>query len=246
MGRRRLTFTDDDVRRVWGNPIYATQQEAAAALDCSQPTLYLAARRLGLPPLTTGVKPSYDADLLAAAWMAGCPVKVIAENMGLRPDRVSYAVHESLKLPKRPREYRPMVTWDEFRAGLTLADVQMRLAAERAARGAAVAAVPTPTTTAPRPDYPDEVPVEAARQLWQAVLLAMWRCALDLVICKDGEFEVAEARRWFGSADFDAVCMLAGVNADLMLDRYRAARARMGTAPRKRSKSIPQNERIAA
>ena len=98
----------------------------------------------------------------------------------------------------------------------------------------------------PREAFGADVLPEAARQLWQAVLLAMWRCALELVLCKDNQFEVAEAKRWFGSPDFDHVCMLAGVDADQMLARYRAACARSKVAPPKRGKRFNHMERIAA
>lgn len=70
----------------------------------------------------------------------------------------------------------------------------------------------------------DEV---AARELWCAVLMEMYRCAMRKRR-SDYSFQINEARRWFGTRDFYEVCRLAGVDGDYILDGVRRAAARVG------------------
>lgn len=118
----------------------------------------------------------------------------------------------------------------------------------RRLRGDGVVALPAaaPPDAAPY-DLRGPVCPDRAQRLFQAVLLEMWRVALHLSFDKCTDYERAEARRWFGTTDFDLVCLFAGVDADAMLARFRAARARLsqlqGRTPDRRRTAL---ERIAA
>lgn len=79
----------------------------------------------------------------------------------------------------------------------------------------------------PPMDYSPEVTVEAGRRLFQAVILERWRCALDLRCKHVDQYDVAQARRWFGSPEFHLFCMCAGFDSDVVMQRYRAARGRV-------------------
>lgn len=71
--------------------------------------------------------------------------------------------------------------------------------------------------------------VDACRALWAAVLLENWRtargeCTWPNGRGHDGGREVAQrqAAAWFGSEDFDVVCMFVGVDRDAVLAAFRA------------------------
>ncbi|RDW14414.1 hypothetical protein DIE28_02605 [Paracoccus thiocyanatus] len=71
------------------------------------------------------------------------------------------------------------------------------------------------------------VDATACRKLWIAVLAEMWNVALfdGLGAIPAGVGEVAAADRWFGTRDFRAVCALAGLDDEKVLDAYRRAKA---------------------
>ncbi|MGV6840589.1 MAG: hypothetical protein ACWA40_10390 [Planktomarina sp.] len=54
---------------------------------------------------------------------------------------------------------------------------------------------------------------DAYRQLWCAVIHEQLTLATS-ALKKDSPYEVAAARRWFGSRDFFMVCDLAGLDGD--------------------------------
>jgi hypothetical protein len=80
----------------------------------------------------------------------------------------------------------------------------------------------------PPADYSPEVPVDAARRLFQAVILERWRVAMDRH-CRDRltDYDVAAARRWFGSSEYQLFCLFAEVDADALMQRYREKRGRL-------------------
>lgn len=245
---RRVQLSESDLRRVWGDASLPTYADKARALGCCVSTFARAVKPLGLPPVSKGPAVRYDPDLLRAAWLKGVSGRGIARAFGLDQSTISNAVRV-LGLEPRAAGFKARRTWEEFWAVHRAAEARAvrKAAAEADAARCAPALV---VASSSRPALPAGMrgPVchEAARRMYQAVLLEMWRTALELVRDKVGEFERAAARRWFGTADFDLVCQFAGVDPDVVLQRYRAARARMpahGRAPDRRRTAI---ERIAA
>lgn len=62
----------------------------------------------------------------------------------------------------------------------------------------------------------------ACQLLWCNVLSVCWEDALDPPVSLSHR-RIADARDWFGTSDFYRVCQWAGVDADDILSRYRAA-----------------------
>lgn len=101
-------------------------------------------------------------------------------------------------------------------------------------------------------DMPRE---DDCRALWAAVLLETWRMAAlpDGLTGRRGGLtgtemarEIAECRAWFGSADFQRICMFVGFDADAVLAAYRAGvvpvaevRGRAATGPKLRGEAAP-------
>lgn len=65
-----------------------------------------------------------------------------------------------------------------------------------------------------------EMDPQACRNLWCAVLAAMWDLATR-PCRRDSRSEIEGAREWFGSRDFHMVCALAGFDGMAVLERYR-------------------------
>lgn len=91
---------------------------------------------------------------------------------------------------------------------------------------------------------------KACRALWASVLMSEWRVVFatsrefprkpsplrrvvgkhhrihldqqDASVARARDYERRKALRWFGSPDFDAVCMFAGIDADFVMMRFRA------------------------
>lgn len=65
------------------------------------------------------------------------------------------------------------------------------------------------------------------RSLWCAVVFEQWRLVFDARPADRG-YEIINARRWFGTRDFEIATTLAGLDPDWVLRGFRQKAARAG------------------
>lgn len=121
------------IREAWAASHTKTKRAVAAELGVDPRTLRNWARDMGLGCLPDGPRPSYDAELLRAAWLAGVSGYQIAALFGLDQSTISHAATNRLGLAKRKAGTKPKMTMAQFLEARLAARMTETAKIERAA-----------------------------------------------------------------------------------------------------------------